>query len=55
MKGSQEALIIFAVIVAVLVYVKGQEVDIPFIPGGQASATALGNAPDASISPGDQS
>lgn len=54
MTGSQEALVIFALIVGVLVYVKGREVDIPFIPGGQATADALGNAPSATISPGVQ-
>lgn len=50
MNGSQEALVIFAVIVGILVYVKGQQVNIPFIAGGQATA---GGLPD--ISPGDQS
>lgn len=49
MTSSQEALILFAVIVAVLVYVKGNGVDIPFIPGGQATADGLGT-----ISPGVQ-
>lgn len=51
MTGSQEALIIFAVVVAVLVYVKGTGVDIPFIPGGQATANGLDNS---TISPGVQ-
>jgi hypothetical protein len=41
MTGSQEALLIFAVLVGVLVYVKGQEVNVPFIPGGQATADGL--------------
>jgi hypothetical protein len=50
MTGSMEALIIFALIVGVLVYVKGNEVDIPFIPGGQATA----NGGDTTISPGAQ-
>jgi hypothetical protein len=53
MTGSQQALIIFAVIVGILVYVKGNSVDIPFIAGGQATANGLGAQPD--ISPGDQS
>lgn len=51
MTGSQEALVIFALIVGVLVYVKGREVDIPFIPGGQATANGLDNT---TISPGVQ-
>jgi hypothetical protein len=38
MNSSQEALIIFAVVVGILVYVKGQEINIPFFPGGQATA-----------------
>ena len=41
MNGSQEALLIFAVLVGVLVYVKGQGIDIPFFPGGQATADGI--------------
>jgi hypothetical protein len=47
--ASREALILFAVVVGILVYVKGQEIDIPYVPGGTATANGLGP-----ISTGDQ-
>jgi|HubBroStandDraft_6_1064221.scaffolds.fasta_scaffold1402359_1 hypothetical protein len=42
MTSGQQALILFAIVVGVVVYWKGNEVDIPFFNGGSATASAGG-------------
>lgn len=50
MTGSQEALILFAVVVLGVAFWKGQQVNIPFVPGGTATGVSQG-AVDTGVQP----